>query len=306
MSEISEKRESLSLYDLPKFIYERSYEDIEEEQSDKIILQNTEETEGSEERITLELYKRLLQGPKEKDLSVFDRERYYHPEDAPETEENLTSIQKLSKISKIVIMLCHGGYFSGAVFDKKNVIAHKTFHHYVSRKKQGGRQSTRDKTGHRPKSGGASIRRYNEQKHANEIRELFHQWKHYLNDADLIFTHFPGSNRGDFFMDKDISNEDSKLVKSSKGNYYFHKNDKRIRPLPFTTQRPNYSRVRGVFVKLTTIRVTTCISSIPLDNDFNDLRSSTEYVVLLSDDEEDDEDDFCAPDEDDEEEEDEE
>ena len=39
---------------------------------------------------------------------------------------------------------------------------HKTFHRYVVRAKRGTVQSVRDNQGAAPKSGGASLRRYNE------------------------------------------------------------------------------------------------------------------------------------------------
>ena len=42
------------------------------------------------------------------------------------------------------------------------VIVHKTFHRYVVRAKRGTAQSVHDKQGHFPKSGGATLRRYNE------------------------------------------------------------------------------------------------------------------------------------------------
>ena len=303
-----QKEETLSLYDIPKVMFSRCFEEVELEQSELIQLVHRGEDEQDSVEIHLDLYKRLLHYPNDKDTSVFDRERYYHPEDIPEEDQEMEPIEALNSIKKIIVMLCHGGYFSGAVFSGKNVVVHKTFHHYVTRKKQGGRQSSRDKSGNRPKSGGASIRRHNEKKHENEIRDLFVSWKDHFQDADLIFTHFPGRNRADFYMDGDVSG-DSKLVRTSKGHYYFHKDDTRIRPLPFTTQRPNYTRVREVFVKLTSISVVTCITpqasmTEEMDEllDMNlSLRSSTDFVFLLSDDEEDDEDEFCAPDEEDEE-----
>ena len=45
---------------------------------------------------------------------------------------------------------------------RAQVVAHKTFHRYVVRAKRGTAQSTRDGQGNAPKSGGASLRRYNE------------------------------------------------------------------------------------------------------------------------------------------------
>ena len=45
---------------------------------------------------------------------------------------------------------------------RSEVIEHKTFHRYVVRAKGGTVQSVRDNAGNAPKSGGASLRRYNE------------------------------------------------------------------------------------------------------------------------------------------------
>ena len=42
------------------------------------------------------------------------------------------------------------------------MVAHKTFHHYTVRRKQGGSQSSRDSQGNAPKSAGASLRRQQE------------------------------------------------------------------------------------------------------------------------------------------------
>ena len=41
-------------------------------------------------------------------------------------------------------------------------VVHKTFHRYVVRAKRGTVQSVRDGQGSAPKSGGATLRRYNE------------------------------------------------------------------------------------------------------------------------------------------------
>lgn len=49
-----------------------------------------------------------------------------------------------------------------AVVFRVEVVVHKTFHRYVVRAKRGTVQSVRDSQGAAPKSGGASLRRYNE------------------------------------------------------------------------------------------------------------------------------------------------
>jgi len=45
---------------------------------------------------------------------------------------------------------------------RNTVVEHKTFHRYVIRAKRGTVQSSRDNKGQAPKSGGATLRRYNE------------------------------------------------------------------------------------------------------------------------------------------------
>jgi hypothetical protein len=47
-------------------------------------------------------------------------------------------------------------------FYRLEAVVHKTFHRYVVRAKRGTVQSVRDNKGSAPKSGGASLRRYNE------------------------------------------------------------------------------------------------------------------------------------------------
>ena len=185
--------------------------------------------------------------------------------DAPEVEKSKLPIEKLQSYKTIAVLLCHGGYFSGAIFEKKRVIAHKSFHHYVTRRKQGGRQSTRDKSGRRPQSGGANIRRYNEEKHENEIRKLMLQWKMYWNDVDLIFVNFPGRNRDEFIQDGELK-EGNTFITNSKGEIFFHKNDDRIRTIPFTTRRANFAHVREVFTDLTTVTMVTVTQNVPVDD----------------------------------------
>jgi hypothetical protein len=65
---------------------------------------------------------------------------------------------------KWAILMLGGGHFAGAVFEGSKAVAHKTFHCYTVRAKQGGSQSMADNrsgTNH-PKSAGASLRRYNQ------------------------------------------------------------------------------------------------------------------------------------------------
>lgn len=81
-----------------------------------------------------------------------------------------------------------GGHFAGAVFQglifirhqlllfviSSTVLDHKTFHRYTVRAKRGTIQSSRDshQGSHKPKSAGASLRRYNETA-LEQVNQLF-------------------------------------------------------------------------------------------------------------------------------------
>ena len=74
-------------------------------------------------------------------------------------------------IPKWAIILLGGGHFAGAIFEGPTAVAHKTFHCYTVRAKQGGSQSAADNksgTSH-PKSAGASLRRYNQVHQIDQI-----------------------------------------------------------------------------------------------------------------------------------------
>lgn len=66
------------------------------------------------------------------------------------------------------VLMISGGRFAGALFNQSECTDHKSFSRYTTRRKQGGSQSTKDSHaggGHKAKSAGASIRRYNEGRH---------------------------------------------------------------------------------------------------------------------------------------------
>jgi hypothetical protein len=62
------------------------------------------------------------------------------------------------------LIMSGGGHFAAAVFDNRTgeIVVHKTFHRYITRRGQGGVQSALDQSKGNAKSAGATIRRYNE------------------------------------------------------------------------------------------------------------------------------------------------
>lgn len=121
------------------------------------------------------------------------------------------------------------------------VIAHKTFHRYTTRRKQGGSQSANDNAKGAAHSAGSSIRRYNEAALTNEVRELLLSWKSMIDTAELIFVRATGStNRRTLF-----------------GPYegqVLRNNDPRNRGFPFSTRRATQKELMRAFVELTRVK----------------------------------------------------
>lgn len=124
------------------------------------------------------------------------------------------------------------------------VIAHKTFHRYTTRRKQGGAQSSNDMAKGNAHSAGAGIRRYNEVALEHEIRELLSSWKELVNSAELLFIRASGTtNRRTLF-----------------GPYegqVLNTRDERLRGFPFNTRRATQSELMRAFVELTRVKVST-------------------------------------------------
>ncbi|KAJ3821918.1 hypothetical protein EV361DRAFT_844420 [Lentinula raphanica] len=152
-----------------------------------------------------------------------------------------------------------GGHFAGAIVrvsraaevevnakkSKKpvpetEVLRHKTFHRYTTRRKQGGSQSLNDNAKGNAKSAGALLRRYGEQALRDDIRNLLTDWEEEINDCELIFIRASGANRK-IFMDYD----GAPILKG----------DERLRTFPFPTRRPTQSELSRCLQELTRIKV---------------------------------------------------
>lgn len=157
-----------------------------------------------------------------------------------EVIRRLQSLVKESRDQKNlrVVLLASGGHFAGCVFDGNNILSHKTYHRYVVRAKAGGRQSSKDSTGRMPKSGGASLRRYNEMALKKEILELLAAWKCHLDSALCIYIYSPSINGQVFF-----GGENPPLV--------YH--DNRVRRMSFTVRRPTLKEAKRIYHQLTSV-----------------------------------------------------
>ncbi|KAF4610969.1 hypothetical protein D9613_006734 [Agrocybe pediades] len=115
------------------------------------------------------------------------------------------------------------------------VLLHKTFHRYTTRRKQGGSQSANDNAKGPAKSAGALLRRYGEQALRDDIRGLLEEWKEDLADCERVWLRANTSNRRIFYDYEGAP---------------FSKNDERFRTFPFPTRRPTQSELLRCLMEL--------------------------------------------------------
>ena len=164
-----------------------------------------------------------------------------------------------STVTSPSIFMCMigGGHFAGMIVSlaprlakqstgteqrQAIVVAHKTFHRYTTRRKQGGAQSANDAAKGAAHSAGSSLRRYNEVALEQEIRALLAEWRHLIDNVQLVFVRATGSsNRRTLFGPYD-------------GQVLRH-NDPRNRTFPFSTRRATQAELMRAFVELTRVKV---------------------------------------------------
>lgn len=157
----------------------------------------------------------------------------------------------------IFMCMVGGGHFAGMIVSlapklgkqasgieqrQAIVIAHKTFHRYTTRRKQGGGQSANDAAKGAAHSAGSSLRRYNEVALEQEIRALLSEWRDLIGKAQLIFVRATGSSNRRI------------LFGPYEGQVLYH-NDPRNRTFPFSTRRATQAELMRAFVELTRVKV---------------------------------------------------
>ena len=145
------------------------------------------------------------------------RERQLDPVQTKNRASKGISDSAVSGIPGPSVLLCMigGGHFASMVVSltprvnkgqsgrderQANVLAHKTFHRYTTRRKQGGSQSANDSSKGNAHSAGAGIRRANEAALQQEVRELLAEWKTMIQGCELLFIRATGNtNRRTLF-----------------------------------------------------------------------------------------------------------
>ena len=157
----------------------------------------------------------------------------------------------------IFMCMIGGGHFAGMIVslapkisrhgagaDQRQavVIAHKTFHRYTTRRKQGGGQSANDAAKGAAHSAGSSLRRYNEVALEQEIRALLTEWKALIDNCQLVFLRATGSaNR--------------RILLGPYEGQVLRNNDPRNRTFPFNTRRATQAELMRSFVELTRVKI---------------------------------------------------
>ncbi|XP_060840505.1 tRNA endonuclease ANKZF1-like [Rhopalosiphum padi] len=161
--------------------------------------------------------------------------------DIPNEEIVVNSLKSISTKPMWFIIMLGGGRFSAAIFKGEEVIVHKTFHSYTVRAKQGGSQSTQDRSKGGCKSAGASLRRYNEASQLKHIQEILSSWLHHIKLCNLIFYRAIGPNNRNILF--------------GGSNPLINKNDSRLCQIPFGTKKATFAEVQKVYNQLSTVLV---------------------------------------------------
>ncbi|KAF8557784.1 hypothetical protein OG21DRAFT_1536863 [Imleria badia] len=120
------------------------------------------------------------------------------------------------------------------------VLKHKTFHRYTTRRKQGGSQSINDNAKGAAISTGAVLRRYGEQALRDDIRNLLQDWAEDIHECERIFIRASVSNRR-IFLDYE--------------GCVISKGDDRLRTFPFPTRRPTQAELGRCLQELVQVKV---------------------------------------------------
>ncbi|CAM1502215.1 Fc.00g041990.m01.CDS01 [Cosmosporella sp. VM-42] len=204
------------------------------------------------------MYRAILTGQEQRNTDLVDvlKKKQVDPISIPKPAKDGSLPAVAYKGPHIFLCMIGGGHFAAMVVSlaprpskggvtmnrEATVLAHKTFHRYTTRRKQGGSQSANDNAKGTAHSAGSSIRRYNEQALVEDVRALLHDWKALLDTSELLFIRATGTtNRRTLFGPYD-------------GQVLQH-NDTRLRGFPFSTRRATQKELMRSFIELTRLKV---------------------------------------------------
>lgn len=204
------------------------------------------------------LYRAILTGEEQRqpDLVNVLKKKQVDPISMPRPAKDGSMPEIAYKGPHMFLCMIGGGHFAAMVVSlaprptkggttmnrEATVLAHKTFHRYTTRRKQGGSQSANDNSKGNAHSAGSDLRRYNEQALVQDVRSLLADWKGLIDTSELLFVRATGStNRRTLFGPYD-------------GQILKH-NDTRLRGFPFSTRRATQNELMRSFIELTRLKV---------------------------------------------------
>ncbi|WAO86993.1 C2H2-type domain-containing protein [Fusarium falciforme] len=204
------------------------------------------------------MYRAILTGEEQRNQDLVEvlKKKQVEPISIPKMPKDGSIPEIAYKGPHIFLCMIGGGHFAAMVVSlaprpNKNgttmnreatVLAHKTFHRYTTRRKQGGSQSANDNAKGAAHSAGSSLRRYNEQALVEDVRNLLQDWKALLDTSELLFIRATGvTNRRTLFGPYE-------------GQMLKH-NDTRLRGFPFSTRRATQNELMRSFIELTRLKV---------------------------------------------------
>ncbi|KAJ9457091.1 VMS1-like protein [Diplonema papillatum] len=141
----------------------------------------------------------------------------------------------------VVVMMSVGGAFAGGVFVEGDCVVHTTFKRYVTRKKQGGRQSAHEG---RTDTVGSAMRARHEIRFKELIVDLLLAWAVPLSHASAILLRAPGPVNRTPFYSLPGGNPGHATAAS---DALLKKDDPRVLNVPFTTHRPTHTEVLRIY-----------------------------------------------------------
>ena len=211
---------------------------------------------------SLGIYRALFTNSEQEqpDLVEVVRSKQLRPVSAkplPADESNGVPLPSTMTSPQIFLCMIGGGHFAGMIVSlapklskqttgieqrQAIVVAHKTFHRYTTRRKQGGGQSANDSAKGAAHSAGSSLRRYNEVALEQEIRALLADWKDMIDVSQLIFIRATGSSN-------------RHILFGPYHNQILRQNDPRNRTFPFSTKRATQAELMRAFIEITRVKV---------------------------------------------------
>ena len=215
-----------------------------------------------QENTSLGIYRALLtEAERDKGLVEVIMRKQLQPVQARHSDSAGQESTQTSLATSPQYFLCMigGGHFAAMIVslapevrkgpgahEERHVVvkAHKTFHRYTTRRKQGGSQSANDNAKGKAHSAGSSIRRYNEMALEADVRNVLSEWKDMIEKSELLFVRATGTTS-------------RRTLYGPYEGQILRAKDTRIRGFPFSTRRATQAELMRAFTELTRLKIST-------------------------------------------------